>query len=175
MKLFRLRFFRLFRSGCDDVKHVRMGRTMESTIFELVALVLVVTMLVLAVIMYFHAPETIPTHFDAAGHPNNEGSRLTLLIVAGVGSILTVLFMVGAYVPTGVINPPPNLETPRQFVLASRMVRVLALLLCLLFICIILMMCYPTAGCGIPLIILVISIALTPVVFAIFIRRARNR
>ncbi len=175
MNLFRLKFFRLFRSGCDDVKHVRMGRTMESTIFELVALVLVITMLVLAVIMYFHVPETIPTHFDAAGHPNNEGSRLTLLIVAGIGAFVTVLLMAGAYVPTGVINPPPNLETPKQFVLASRMVRVLALLVCLLFICIILMMCYPTAGCGIPLIVLVILIALTPVVFAIFIRRARNR
>ena len=175
MNLFRLKFFRLFRSGCDDVKHVRMGRTIESTIFELVALVLVVTMLVLAVIMYFNAPETIPTHFDAAGHPNNEGSRLTLLIMAGIGSILTVLLMAGAYVPTGVINPPPNLETPRQYVLASRMVRVLALLVCLLFICLILLMCYPTAGCGIPLIILVILIALTPIVFAIFIRRARKR
>jgi hypothetical protein len=95
--------------------------------------------------------------------------------VAGIGAFVTVLLMAGAYVPTGVINPPPNLETPRQFVLASRMVRVLALLVCLLFICIILMMCYPTAGCGIPLIVLVILIALTPVVFAIFIRRARNR
>ena len=36
--------------------------------------------------------------------------------------ILTVLLMAGAYVPTGVINPPPILETPRQYVLASRMV-----------------------------------------------------
>lgn len=175
MNLFRLKFFRLFRSGCDDVKHVRMGRTMESTIFELVALVLVITMLVLAVIMYFHAPETIPTHFDAAGHPNNEGSRLTLLIVAGIGAVLTVLLMAGAYVPTMVVNTPTQLETPGQYVLASRMVRVLALLLCLLFTCLILMMCYPTSHFRILLYILVILIAVTPIVFTILIRRARKR
>ena len=175
MNLFRLKFFRFFRSGCDDVKHVRMGRSLESTIFELIALVLVITMLVLAIYMYFRVPETIPTHFDAAGNPNNEGSRLTLLIVAGIGTILTALLMAGAYVPTGVINPPPNLENHRQYVLASRMVRVLALLLCLLFICVILLMCYPSAGAGIPLLVLVALIAATPIVFAIFIRKARNR
>lgn len=175
MNLFRLRFFRFFRSGCDDVKHVRMGRTMESTIFEMVALFLIVVMWVLAAWMYRHSPETIPTHFDAAGNPNDYGSRLTLFILAGIGTVLTVLLMVGAYVPTGVINPPAKLENQTQYVLASRMVRVLALLLCLLFICCILLVCYPTSYVGIPLISLVVLMTLTPIIFAIFIRRARNR
>ena len=182
MNLFKLKFFRLFRSGCDDVKHVRMGRTMESTIFEMVALFMIVVMWVLAAWMYLHSPETIPTHFDAAGNPNDYGSRLTLFILAGIGTVLTVLLMVGAYFPTGVINLPPKLETPKQYVLtpkqyalASRMVRVMALQVCLLFICCILLVCYPTSYVGIPLISLVVLMTLTPIIFAIFIRRARNR
>lgn len=175
MNLFRLKFFRFFRSGCDDVEHVRMERSLESTIFEMVALFLIIVMWVLAGWMYVHSPETIPTHFDAAGNPNDYGSRLTLLIVAAIATVVTVLMMVGAYYPTGAINPPPKLETPRQYVLASRMVRVMALLVCLLFICVILLICYPTSKTGIPLITMVALIALTPVIFAIFIRRARNQ
>lgn len=175
MNLFRLNFFRFFRSGGKDVQHVRMERTLESTIFEIIALTLVIIMWGLTGWMYWHAPENIPTHFDGAGNPNDYGSRLTLIIMAVIGTVLTVLMMVGAYVPTGVINQPVTLKNPRQYVLASRMVRVIALLSCLLFICVILLMCHPTSYVGIPLLTLVGLMTITPVIFAILIRRARNR
>ena len=171
------RFIRLkfFRSDCDNVQHVRLPRTLESTIFEVVALFLVIAMWVLVILMYRHAPETIPTHFDLKGNPNNEGSRLVLLVMAGIGTILVILTMACAYVPTKAVKQDIKLVNQRQFILASRMVRCIGLLTCLLFICCILMICYPTS---VALYLVYAFIGLTivvPLVFIIMIKMAQKK
>ena len=170
------RFFRFFKSDCDQVEHLRMGRTIESTVFEVAALAIIIATWVLAIWMYRHAPESIPTHFDLEGNPNNEGSRLVILIMAGVSTVLTALLMACAYVPTYVVNPPSKLENFRQYVLASRMVRIIALVMALLFACVIFMMCYPESP--VPkylLITLTVMIVVVAIVFAIMIKMARTR
>ena len=171
------RFIRLkfFRSDCDDLQHVRMPRTLESTIFEVVALFLVIAIWVVAILMYRHAPETIPTHFDLAGNPNNEGSRLTLLVLAGIGTLLTILLMACAYVPTTAVKRDIKLVNQRQYVLASRMVRCIALLTCLLFLCCILMIGFPTSYVRYLLFTFIGLVIVIPLVFVIFIKRAQKQ
>ena len=170
-----IRIFRFFKSDCDKVEHIRLGRTVESTVFGRVHgndTVYIVGD------MFFrcHAPESIPTHFDLQGNPNNEGSRLVILIMAGVSTILTALLMACAYVPTYVVNTPSKLENFRQYVLASRMVRIIALLMALLFMSVIFMMCYPESPVPKYLLIsLTVLNVVVAIVFAIMIKMARTR
>ena len=169
-----MNFFRFFKSGCDDVKHIRMERTLESTIFEIVALFLLIATWILAILMYRHAPESIPTHFDLEGNPNNEGSRLMLLVVAGISTILTVFQLVTAYVPTAVVDKRIKFNNRLQLTYASRMVRINSLLICLMFICIILMMCYPQSIMPkVLLFVFVGIICVVSIVFYILIKKAR--
>lgn len=171
-----IRLFRFFKSDCDKIEHVRLGRTLESTIFEIAALIIIIATWGLAIWMYRHAPESIPTHFDFEGNPNNEGSRLVILIMAGVSTIITLLLMACAYVPTYVVNPPTKLQNPQQYVLASRMVRIIALLMSLLFVCVIFMMCYPESSAPRYLLItLTVMNIVVAIVFAILIKMARTR
>ena len=62
-----LNYFIIKKNG----PHQRMPRTFEGTIFEVGALFLVIALWAVAVYMYQHAPESIPTHFDLQGNPNN--------------------------------------------------------------------------------------------------------
>lgn len=170
-----IRFFRFFKSDCDKVEHIRMGRTLESTIFEAVSLLLIIATWVVAVWMYRHAPETIPTHFDFEGNPNSEGSRMVILLIAGLSSILTLGLMACAYMPTYVVNPPTKLKTPRQYILAGRMVRIIALVTGLLFISTILMMGYPESPWPRNLLITTIAVTIAvTIIFTILIARARK-
>ena len=124
--------------------HQRMPRTLEGTIFEVGALFLVIALWAVAVYMYQHAPESIPTHFDLQGNPNNYGSRMALLFIAGGGTLVTVVLLVCAYYPTTFLHVPARMVALPQCFVISRMVRIAALLLCFLFFAIILMGCYPT-------------------------------
>lgn len=133
----------LFRSDCDDVRHVRMPRTTEGTVFEVVGLFLLIALWVVAVWMYRHAPETIPTHFDATGTPNNYGSRLMLIWVAVGGTLAMLLMFVCAYFPSATVNLPVKLNTWPRRMMASRLVRILALLMGMLAITIILKIGFP--------------------------------
>lgn len=173
--MIRLRLFRFFKSDCDKVQHIRMGRTLESTIFEIASLFIIIVTWVVAVLMYRHAPETIPTHFDLNGNPNNEGSRMVILFIAGISTILTLGMTACAYVPTYVVNPPTKLKTPRQYILAGRMVRIIALVTGLLFISTILMMGYPESPWPRYLLIAAIGmIIVVTIIFTILIARARK-
>lgn len=125
--------------------HKRMPRTVEGTIFEVVALFMVIAMWGLAVYMFHHAPETIPTHFDIHGNPNSYGSRVSLLYLAGGGTFAAVILLVCAYFPTTFMRVPPSKVTIRQCVVISRGVRITSLLFCLFFSSLIFMVCYPNA------------------------------
>lgn len=169
--IMRMRIF----SKKEEVEHISLGRTLESTIFEVVALFLVIALWALAVWMYRHAPESIPTYIDASGQPNNDGSRLVLLYMAGLGTFVTLLMMLAAYHATRFVNLPVKIDNIRRVTLASRMVRIMALLLCLLHIIIIFQIAYPEAPQPVYLLgTWVVLIILIPIIFCILIKRDTN-
>lgn len=124
---------------------IRVGRTLEGTIFELVTAVLVVIMWIVAIVLWSRSPETVPTHFDISGSADSYGDRATMLIVPAIGTIVSLLLLVSAYRPAKMINMPVNVRTPRQFMIVIRMTRILAVVITLMFISITLMTAFPSS------------------------------
>lgn len=116
-----------------DLKKIKVHRTTEGTIFEIVAALLLVVLWVLTVVLWQKSNPTIATHFDLTGTPDGFGSRNHMFVTAVAGTISTVLLLVSAYFPR-FINLPVGISNIRQAATAVRMVRVLAVTVALLFI-----------------------------------------
>ena len=107
---------------------IKVNRTLEGNIFEFAFLVLLIAVWVFIIIALQKAPDVVPTHYDAAGRATSYGSKYGILFVTIITSIAGVMVLVGAYFPHS-INIPVKVNTPRQYELAIRMMRVLSLVL----------------------------------------------
>ncbi|MBR0388730.1 MAG: DUF1648 domain-containing protein [Prevotella sp.] len=107
---------------------IKVYRTLEGNIFELVFLVLMIAVWVFIIMALQKAPDVVPTHFDAAGRATSYGSKFGILFATVLTSIGGIIMLVSAYFPH-TINIPVKIKTPRQYLLAIRMMRVLSLTL----------------------------------------------
>lgn len=107
---------------------IKVYRTLEGNIFELVFLVLMIAVWVFIIMALQKAPDVVPTHFDAAGRATSYGSKFGILFATVFTTIGGVIMLCGAYFPH-TINIPVKIKTPRQYLLAIRMMRVLSLTL----------------------------------------------
>ena len=151
------------RNKTPDNSITRMPRTLESTVFELLTLMLIIVLWAVAVLAYSHAPEVIPVHFDVKGNANGYESPVSLLMVAAIGTLISGLMLASAYAPKQKSKMGSKINNYAQMVVVARM-----LLLVTLFICIEVMMSQPDAR--IPKILTVVLVALivaTPIAGAI--------
>lgn len=109
-------------------KKIKVNRTLEGNIFEFVFLVLLIAVWVFIIIALQKAPDVVPTHFDSAGHATSYDSKYSILFATIVTSIAGIIMLGSAYFPH-TINIPVKVDTPRQYLLAIRMMRVLSLIL----------------------------------------------
>ena len=107
---------------------IKVYRTLEGNIFELVFLILLIAVWVFIIIALQKAPDIVPTHFDAAGRPNSYGSKFGILIPTIITTIAAASMMVCDYFPHK-INLPTQITTPHQYELAIRMLRIMGLIL----------------------------------------------
>ena len=107
---------------------IKVNRTLEGTIFEFAFLVLLIAVWVFIIIALQKAPDVVPSHFDAAGRANSYGSKYGILFATIFTSIAGIIMLGCAYFPH-TINLPVRIKTPRQYLLAIRMVRVLSLVM----------------------------------------------
>lgn len=107
---------------------IKVNRTLEGNIFELVFLVLLIAVWVFIILALKKAPDVVPTHFDAVGHPTSYDSKYSILFVTVLTSIGGIIMLVSAYFPH-TINIPVKIKTPHQYLVAIRMMRVLSLTL----------------------------------------------
>ena len=107
---------------------IKVNRTLEGNIFEFVFLVLLIAVWVFIIIALQKAPDVVPTHFDGAGHATSYDSKYSILFVTIFTSIGGIIMLGSAYFPH-TINIPVKVQTPRQYQLAIRMMRVLSLTL----------------------------------------------
>lgn len=107
---------------------IKVNRTLEGNIFEIVFLVLLIAVWVFIIMALQKAPDVVPTHFDAAGRATSYGSKFGILFATVFTTIGGVIMLCGAYFPH-TINIPVKIKTPRQYLLAIRMMRVLSLTL----------------------------------------------
>ena len=115
----------------NNKERIKVCRTTEGTIFEIVLVVMLVVIGALIAMMYADAPDVVPTHFGPSGEPNGWGSKSGVLIPCLVITIASIFLMVSAYFPHK-INIPVEVSTPRQWALVVRLVRVMALEMALL-------------------------------------------
>lgn len=107
---------------------IKVNRTLEGNIFEIVFLVLLIAVWVFIILALKKAPDVVPTHFDAVGHSTSYDSKYSILFVTVLTSIGGIIMLVSAYFPH-TINIPVKIKTPHQYLLAIRMMRVLSLTL----------------------------------------------
>ena len=110
---------------------VKVCRTTEGTVFEMVFLVLALVVWALIILMITHAPNVVATHFDLSGRPNGYGSPWGLLFPCILVTVVGGCLLLGAYFPH-TLNMPVEVKTPRQYELLIRMTRISALVLLLM-------------------------------------------
>ena len=107
-----------------DIKKIKVHRTTEATVFEIVFVVMTLIIWGLIIWLVHRAPDIVPTHFDASGKPNAYGSPAGIIIPCALLTIGAVICMVCAYFPRH-INMPFKIRNIRQVELSIRLLRVI--------------------------------------------------
>lgn len=110
-----------------DIKDIKVHRTHEGNIFEIVFAVVAIVVWGLIIWMVNQAPDIVPTHFDGSGRPNAYGSPTEIIIPCIIVTIAAICMMVIAYFPRH-INMPFAITNIRQVELVIRMTRIAGLL-----------------------------------------------
>jgi uncharacterized membrane protein len=95
----------------------------------------IIVLWILTIFNYIILPETIPIHFNASGQPDNYGSKSTIFILAGIGTIIfTGMTVLNKFPHT--FNFPIKITEDnalRQYTNAMRLIRFLKLAIGLIF------------------------------------------
>ena len=113
-----------------DIKKIKVHRTTEATVFEIVFVVMTLIIWGLFIWLVHRAPDIVPTHFDASGEPNAYGSPVGITIPCALLTIGAIVCMVCAYFPRH-INMPFKIRNIRQVELSIRLLRVIGVTLLL--------------------------------------------
>ena len=149
---------------------IRVYRSTEGTIFEVVFLVLAVLLWACIIWLISRAPDTVPTHFGFDGKPDAYGSPMKILFPCILITVVGACFMAGAYFPH-TVNLPVKVSTPRQYALVVRMMRILGLLMLPLTLCIAFPALHSAHPSAIPTLAAVAVILVVCVVFTYLIYR----
>ena len=135
-----------------DIKKVKVHRTTEATVFEVVFVLMAIIVWGLIIWMVHQAPDIVPTHFDASGKPNAYGSP------AGV-TIPCVLLTIG-------------IRNIRQVELAIRLLRVTGITFLLIPLALAYTMLGMSSPSAIPILATVGLILVETVLFSIIIYKS---
>lgn len=102
---------------------------------EALCILMLISIWAVALNYYPNLPDTIPTHFNAAGVIDDYGSKITIFLLPGIYSILFILLSVLNFFPhifnyTKEITPENALA---QYSIATQMLRVLKLTIGVVF------------------------------------------
>jgi len=114
-----------------NIKTVKVHRTTEAMILEVVFVLTAIIVWGIIIWMIHQAPDIVPTHFDASGKPNAYGSPVGITIPCIIMAIAGVGLMVLAYFPR-FINMPVKITNIHQVELTIRSTRIAAITLLLL-------------------------------------------
>lgn len=152
---------------------MKVNRTKEGTMFEIVCGVLILVMWIVAFVLYKNSPDIVPTHFNAAGNVDATGDKITIIVMAIVGTFVTMFALLAAYKPDKAINIPFTVSNTAQYTKMIRMVRVIAVEMAALFIVVILMVGEKIVGAW-PIAVATGALLLTTVVYCVKIYRLRG-
>ena len=155
-----------------DIKKIKVHRTTEATVFEIVFVLIALIVWGLIIWMVHRAPDIVPTHFDASGKPNAYGSPVGITIPCALLTIGAIVCMVCAYFPRH-INMPFEIKNIRQVEQAIRLIRVTSVT----FLLIPLAVAYTMLGMSSPSVIPILAsiglILVETVLFSIIIYKSK--
>lgn len=102
---------------------------------ELAGWVCLILLWIITVLSYASLPEIIPTHFNASGQADDEGSKMVLFFLPVIGTLIFVAMTVLNYYPH-IFNYPVAIteaNAQKQYNNAQRMIKVLKLILAVVF------------------------------------------
>ena len=155
-----------------DIKKIKVHRTTEATVFEIVFAIVAVIVWGLIIWLVHRAPDIVPTHFDASGKPNAYGSPAGVTIPCIILTIAAIVLMVLAYFPRH-INMPFKITNIQQVELAIRQLRIAGITFLFLPLAIAYMMLGMKTPSATPLLVVVGLIFLVFIVFTILIYKAK--
>jgi small-conductance mechanosensitive channel len=159
----------------SDIK-LNVVRTSKDKIFDIVFLVLTLTIWGIIIWLISRAPDIVPTHFGPPGKPDAYGSPTFILIPTVIMTVMAFICAFGVYFPFGSVNLPfvegPGNERQKKLgVLLSRIIGIMILGI-MLFIAI-----YSLAmkdhSSILPVVIIVGSLIGVSIVFTIMMYRAK--
>ena len=151
-------------------------RTTKDKIFDVIFLVLTLTIWGIIIWLISRAPNIVPTHFGPSGKPDAYGSPTFILIPSVIMTVVAFICAFGVYFPFGSVNLPfvegPGNERQKKLgVLLSRIIGIMILGI-MLFIAI-----YSLAmkdhSSILPVVIIVGSLIGVSIVFTIMMYRAK--
>ena len=151
-------------------------RTTKDKIFDVIFLVLTLTIWGIIIWLISRAPDIVPTHFGPSGKPDAYGSPTFILIPNVIMTVVAFICAFGVYFPFGSVNLPfvegPGNERQKKLgVLLSRIIGIMILGI-MLFIAI-----YSLAmkdhSSILPVVIIVGSLIGVSIVFTIMMYRAK--
>ena len=102
---------------------------------ELLGWVCLILLWIITIFSYARLPEIIPTHFDASGKADDEGSKMVLFFLPVIGTLLFVVLTILNRYPH-IFNYPVAIteaNAQKQYNNAQRMIKVLKLILAVVF------------------------------------------
>ena len=156
-------------------KKLNIQRTTGTIIFETVYLVLLVAVWGIIIWLISRAPDTVPTHFDAAGQPNAYGSPTHVLVPCIIITVGAVAMLFGAYFPKATLNLPfynKEKSSPRQDRLAALLVRILAVFMLAILLLVAVSTLLLTSHSAVPILVLVGTMIAVTIVFTILMYKA---
>ena len=107
-------------------------RTTKDKIFDVVFLVLTLTIWGIIIWLISRAPDIVPTHFGPSGKPDAYGSPTSILIPTAIMTVVALICAFSIYFPFGSVNLPfiegqGNARQKKLGVLLSRIIAIMML------------------------------------------------
>ncbi|MEI6090122.1 MAG: DUF1648 domain-containing protein [bacterium] len=127
---------------------IKLELTNYDRLFETLGWSILLTLWIFTVTNYYNLPETIPTHFNGAGHIDSFGSKFTIFLLPIIGTILFIGMTLLNNFPH-IFNYPTNITADNaleQYTNATKLIRYLKLILVVIFTIITYMIIRTTKG-----------------------------
>ena len=114
---------------------IKLIPTTADKLVDILGWIILLALWALTITNYSSLPDTIPTHFNAAGEADGFGSKVTILSLPVIATLLFIGLTVLNRYPH-IFNYPTSITQDnalRQYTLATRMLRYLKLVLVLVF------------------------------------------
>jgi uncharacterized membrane protein len=114
---------------------IKISRTAADWAVDIIAFAFLVALIAIPAMNYGGLPDTIPTHFNAAGQPDGYGGRGTLWMLPSIGCFLYILMTIVEQFPQ-IYNYPVEIteeNAERQYRNAVRLIRLLKTLILIIF------------------------------------------